>query len=80
MLLAIEQIKESKFLQGKNGQGWVITFDWFLLPNNFPKVLEGNYNRERGASNGNIGSNDTENKSEVEQMWNNTSAGEFEGF
>lgn len=40
---AIDKIKESDFLQGKNNQGWVITFDWFILPNNFPKVLEGNY-------------------------------------
>ena len=22
---------------------WVITFDWFIKPNNFIKVLEGNY-------------------------------------
>ena len=43
VLSAIERIKRSDFLQGKNSKGWVITFDWFVLPNNFPKVLEGNY-------------------------------------
>ena len=43
VLSAIERIKLSDFLQGKNNKGWVITFDWFVLPNNFPKVLEGNY-------------------------------------
>ena len=43
VLEAIENIKQSDFLQGKNKQGWVITFDWFVLPNNFPKVLDGNY-------------------------------------
>ncbi len=43
VLLAIERIKQSDFLCGRNKKGWVITFDWFVLPNNFPKVLEGNY-------------------------------------
>lgn len=40
---AIEKIRESDFLQGKNNRGWTITFDWLILPSNFPKVLEGNY-------------------------------------
>lgn len=43
ILTAIENIKRSNFLQGKNDRGWTITFDWFVRPNNFPKVLEGNY-------------------------------------
>lgn len=45
VLEAIERIKHSKFLCGKSNskQQWVITFDWFVLPNNFPKVLDGNY-------------------------------------
>ena len=44
ILEAIDNIKESDFLQGKhNGRPWQITFDWFILPTNFPKVLEGNY-------------------------------------
>lgn len=42
---AIENIKRSDFLQGNHaGKQWTITFDWFVLPTNFPKVLEGNYN------------------------------------
>ena len=40
---AIEKIKNSSFLHGENERGWAITLDWFILPNNFPKVLEGNY-------------------------------------
>lgn len=45
---AIENIKNSKFLQGKEGKGrWVITFDWFIAPSNFPKVLEGQYNNRK---------------------------------
>ena len=45
VLEAIGKIRESSFLQGKSGgkRQWVITFDWFVLPSNFPKVLEGNY-------------------------------------
>jgi len=40
---AIENIKKSSFLRGQNKTGFIITFDWFVRPNNFPKVLEGNY-------------------------------------
>ena len=47
ILAAIERIRTSDFLKGKNKNGWVITFDWFVLPNNFPKVLEGNYDSVR---------------------------------
>lgn len=44
ILEAIDNIKESDFLQGKHsGRPWQITFDWFILPTNFSKVLEGNY-------------------------------------
>lgn len=43
VLEAIEQIKRSSFLLGKNDRGWTITFEWFVRPNNFIKVLEGNY-------------------------------------
>ena len=47
VLKAIDNIRNSDFLQGKHkGNPWQITFDWFVLPNNFPKVLEGNYNNE----------------------------------
>ena len=45
VLKAIDNIRHSEFLQGKSSKRpWVITFDWFVLPNNFPKVLEGQYN------------------------------------
>lgn len=49
VISAIHNIADSDFLQGKNNRGWIITFDWFVLPTNFPKVLEGNYNN-RGNS------------------------------
>ena len=47
---AIDNIKQSKFLQGENKSGWAITFDWFVLPSNFPKVLEGNYNDTKNST------------------------------
>ena len=47
---AIERIKHSDFLQGKNNRGWLVTFDWFIKPSNFQKVYEGNYdNSNRSA-------------------------------
>ena len=39
----ITSIKESPFLLGQNAKGWMITYDWLVKPNNFVKVLEGNY-------------------------------------
>ena len=47
VLEAIEKIKQSSFLQGDNNKGWTITFEWFVRPNNFVKVLEGNYTNKK---------------------------------
>lgn len=47
---AIEMIKISEFLQGNNNKSWTVTFDWFIKPNNFVKVLEGNYSNKGGHS------------------------------
>ena len=46
VLNAINNVRNSDFLRGENNRGWMITFDWFVKPNNFVKVLEGNYNKE----------------------------------
>ena len=43
ILKAIDMIGENSFLKGNNTKGWTITFDWLIKPNNFIKVLEGNY-------------------------------------
>ena len=51
VLKAVDNIKKSDFLQGKGSKGWMITFDWFVRPNCFPKVLEGNY-EDKPATNG----------------------------
>ena len=50
VLEAIENIRYSRFLKGQNNKNWTITFDWLIKPNNFTKVLEGNY-RDKGDSN-----------------------------
>lgn len=46
VLNAINNVRKSDFLRGENNRGWMITFDWFVKPNNFLKTLEGNYNKE----------------------------------
>jgi len=44
----LKKAGRSCFLAGQNKNGWVATFDWLFKPNNFVKVLEGNYdNRDK---------------------------------
>lgn len=43
LMLAVQKAAESDFLNGKNNRGWVATFSWIIKPNNFLKVIEGNY-------------------------------------
>ena len=44
ILEAIANVKKSSFLQGKIKPIKFFNFDWFIRPDNFPKVLEGQYN------------------------------------
>ena len=44
---AVKKAAESDFLNGKNDRGWVADFDWMIKPNNFIKVLEGNYDNRQ---------------------------------
>lgn len=44
VLKAIDNVRRSTFLQGGNNRSWMIDLEWFVKPNNFPKVLEGRYN------------------------------------
>lgn len=39
----IDRAAESRFLNGDNNRGFIASFDWIYRPNNFPKVLEGNF-------------------------------------
>lgn len=40
---AIDNIRESTYLQGQESTSWKIDFDWFVIKENFVKVLEGKY-------------------------------------
>lgn len=42
----IDNAAASRFLNGHNNRGFVASFDWLIKPNNFPKVLEGNYEND----------------------------------
>ena len=53
VLRAIDNVKQSDFLSGRNNRAWIISFDWFIKPSCFDKVLDGNYANHKG-----IGSND----------------------
>lgn len=41
---------QSRFLNGGGNQAFVATIDWLLRPNNFAKVIEGNYDNNRHIS------------------------------
>lgn len=43
----VRKAAASDFLNGNNNRGWTATFDWLILPNNFIKVLEGNYDNNK---------------------------------
>lgn len=45
--VVVDKAAASDFLNGKNNRGWVADFDWMMRPNNFPKVLEGNYDNDK---------------------------------
>ena len=52
---AIKMAMESDFLKGQ--KGFLMTFDWFIRPNNFQKVLEHNYDNRTIPTNNGAGGN-----------------------
>lgn len=50
VIQAIKNINNSSFLKGQNDKNWTINFDWLVKPNNFIKVLEGNYTDKKGVN------------------------------
>lgn len=54
VLSAIRSIDDSQFLKGYKTD-FVITFDWFIRPNNFIKVYEGNYTSNSAVKNSKSG-------------------------
>lgn len=51
VLKVFEKILESKFLLGNNNRDWRADFDWIFRPNNFIKILEGNYDSKNAGCN-----------------------------
>lgn len=49
VLKAIDNIRQSDFLLGRKTD-FIITFDWFVRPNNFNKVFDGNYTNARNSA------------------------------
>jgi hypothetical protein len=70
VLVAIHKIRDSKFLQGK-ATDFTITFDWFIRPNNFIKVYEGNYDDKINRT-GNRGADMLEKSYEMMKEWSET--------
>lgn len=60
---AIDNAAESMFLNGGNSRGFIASFEWIFRPNNFPKVLEGNYANAK-TSNSYANSGDSQAKAE----------------
>lgn len=50
----LDKASQSTFLAGQNKTGWTANFDWLFRPNNFIKVLEGNYTNKVSPNNGNL--------------------------
>lgn len=48
-----EKVEHSDFLSGRNGKWNRCSFDWILNPQNFIKIIEGNYDEEKVANNPN---------------------------
>ena len=44
---AIKNAAASDFLNGKGQKGWVASFDWMMVPQNFQKVLENNFRNKQ---------------------------------
>lgn len=58
----------SDFLNGKNDRAWVASFDWLMKPNNFAKVLEGNY--DNGSARPTLKKDNTINDNKkINQLW-----------
>lgn len=60
VFLAITLAAKSDFLNGRSSTGWRTSFDWIFSPNNFPKVIEGNYQNSNPSNPSNHENNPTD--------------------
>ncbi len=64
----VKRMAASNFLTGKNDKGWIANFDFFIKPDTWAKVVEGNYdNRTTAASTAQ--SRKYDKLDELEQIW-----------
>lgn len=42
--------EDSDFLKGNNNKNWKADFDWMMKDDNFAKILEGNYNKNKAKA------------------------------
>jgi hypothetical protein len=45
----LTKIRASAFLKGENPNGWRLTLSWLVKPENFAKVLDGNYDKRNSS-------------------------------
>ena len=57
VMRAIEIAAKSQFLNGGGDKAFIASCDWIMRPNNFPKVVEGNYNNINIHANGDSNQN-----------------------
>ena len=63
---AISKASESSFLNGGGSKGFIADFDWVFRPNNFPKVLEGNYDDVKPINKNGNGTNQQQSREQRE--------------
>lgn len=74
----VRKAAQSDFLNGKNQRGWIANFDWVILPTNFQKVLEGNYDNH--SNNNQDGINQQDGKVQRKRIeTKSTSSEDYEG-
>lgn len=45
--IVFNKVRDSRFLNGGGSNGFIMTFDWMLKPENFLKIIENNYQDEK---------------------------------
>ena len=76
IISTIYSIARSRFLLGGGANHWQIRFDWFILPENFEKVRNGNYldeeEEETGGQQNRLGYCGRE-LQDINRVWNDSS-------
>ena len=68
VLQAIQKIRDSSYLQGKTEGGRMIELEWFVDPDNFSKVLEGDYDDSGQRQQDNSRRDNSESEAETDRF------------